>query len=448
MKRGNTLCWLWLLMTACAPHISGTRPENSKVPVVETEGGSRPGWVTSKPVMDEYYVGIGSAKTYVPDYRRIAKDKALEDMSSEISVTIDATTFLYQNEFGSRFYEKYEAYIRSSTSEELSDFEIWNEWQDDNTYWVAYRLSRSRYHQLKKEEMEMAITMAVKHLEIAGTSEKQGEYLTAINNYLKAVDMLKKYLDQPIAANIEGDRQLIIPYCSRAIQKILHDLKIGEKAIRFNPVKASSPVITLVCRGHAARGFLLSTEDRQLMTNQNGQVVLEVNELAGQSLLTLKIPVDMWRSSWKDNVILSRFTASLQYPKFDIPVSLTTTVLHVEGEEYNLGTNVKRQRIKPELINLLSAYRFVFTDNPQKSDFRFTYKITTRQGNEASGLYVCWADVEISLYNAANEQIYSDQLLNVKGIHSSFPAAGTRAIENVAPLLKEKIIYPFIKNVF
>ena len=398
--------------------------------------------------MAGYYVGIGSAKTYVQDYRRIAKDKALEDMSSEISVTLDAATFLYQNEFGDHFSEKYEAYIKSSTSEELSDFEIWNEWHDDKTYWVAYRLSRARYHQLKKEEIERATAMAAEHLEIAGISEKQGEFLTAIDNYLKAVDLLKKYLNQPVAADIDGDRQLIIPYCYNAIRKILHDLEIAEKTVRFNPVKASSVVITLVCRKHAAKGFLLNNADKRLMTNQNGQVVLDMNQLAGQTLLTLKIPADIWRPSWKGNVIVSRFTESFQYPKFDIPILLATTTLYVEGEECNLGTNMKRQSIKPELINLLSAYRFVFTDNPQKYDFRFTYKITTRQGNEAGGLYVCWADVDISLYNAANEQIYSDQLLNVKGIHSSFPAAGARAIENVAPLLKEKIIYPFIKNVF
>ena len=437
---------VWFL-TTCSPRIY-TSPVEPPGNTQGAELNQKPDWVITKPIENGYYTGLGSAKTNQPDYHRLAKQKALEDMMTEISVTVNANSFLYQAEFGEHFLEKYEGFIKTSSLEELSEFELLHDWSDGNEYWVAYRLSKSRHHELKEKKKAAALTMAIEHLKNARSDEQQGVFLTAIHNYLKTVDALKRYLNEPIRAKINAEEPLIIPYCINAIRGILNDLKIGEEQIQFNPLKRMPAPITLYCRGLVAEGFSLTGMERQLITNQDGQIFVKMNAVTDRSLLTLTISKDVLGSFEKDNLVLHELINSFNLPKFNIPVSIMALTIHIDGEESNLGNSEHKPSIKPALVNFLSAYGFIFNENPQSSDFRLTYKVTTRQGQETNGLYVSWADVEIHFYNSSDALIYSDQLLGVKGIHSSYRAAGARAIENITPLLKEKIVQPFVKNVF
>ena len=419
MKKGILILPLVWFLTTCSPRIY-TSPVEPPGNTQGVELNQKPDWVITKPIENGYYTGLGSAKTNQPDYHRLAKQKALEDMMTEISVTVNANSFLYQAEFGEHFLEKYEGFIKTS----------------------------SRHHELKEKKKAAALTMAIEHLKNARSDEQQGVFLTAIHNYLKTVDALKRYLNEPIRAKINAEEQLIIPYCINAILGILNDLKIGEEQIQFNPLKRMPAPITLYCRGLVAEGFSLTGMERQLITNQDGQIFVKMNAVTDRSLLTLTISKDVLGSFEKDNLVLHELINSFNLPKFNIPVSIMALTIHIDGEESNLGNSEHKPSIKPALVNFLSAYGFIFNENPQSSDFRLTYKVTTRQGQETNGLYVSWADVEIHFYNSSDALIYSDQLLDVKGIHSSYRAAGARAIENITPLLKEKIVQPFVKNVF
>ena len=48
----------------------------------------RPTWVSARPVTGGYYVGIGLANKNRPDAQEAAKKNALNDLASEISVTV------------------------------------------------------------------------------------------------------------------------------------------------------------------------------------------------------------------------------------------------------------------------------------------------------------------------------------------------------------------------
>lgn len=448
MRKGFPICLLAWSFVTCAPRISTTPYQKPAVDPPGLEVSHKPDWVVTKPVKEGYFVGLGSAKTHQPDYQRIAKEKALEDMLTEIRVMISATSFLYQKEFGEHFSERYETFIKTSSLEELSEFEVLNNWSDGSEYWVAYGLSKWRYRELKKEKVTAALISAIEHVQNARSHEKNGRFLGAIHSHLKAVDAMKKYLDEPLVAKIGTKEQPVIPYCWNAIQGILNDLKVGEGEIQFSPMQREPQPITFYCRDVAAKGFSFTGANRKFTANQGGQIFMDMETTATQSMITLTVTKDMLKSFGKDSFVLKEFINSLTFPKFNIPVSILPIAFYVEGEEFNLGARSTRSSVRSAVINSLSAYRFVFNENPQGADFRLTYNVSTRQGQETNGLYVCWADVEISFYDSSNDLIYSDQLLNVKGIHTSYHAAGMKAIENVAPLLKEKIIQPLIKSVF
>ena len=437
----------WLLMT-CSPrmasHSSGPSVAAQSAPPVT----QRPGWVVNKPVKAGYYLGLGSAKTSQSDYHRIAKDKALEDMLTEISVTIHSTSFLYQSAFGKQFSERYEAFIKTSSLEELSAFEPLYSWTGDNEYWVAYGISKSRYHELKAQKIEAALTMALGHLKAAKADEDEGRFLTAIHQYMKTIDALKAYLNEPLMTTIEEEEQVIVTYCRNAIQAILNDLKIGEEQIAFSPVKRMPGTATLYCRGLAVRGFRLNGFGRQFISNQKGQIFIEMDALKGSRIVTLTASKEMLSTFGGENFIADELINSLHFPVFNIPVTVTPVMFYIMEELPHQHTGNHWVSLKPELVNAISAHGFGLSENPQNADFSVAGKVIIREGPETNGLYVCWADLEVFFYNSSDNLVYGDQLAGIKGIHSSYDAAAITAVENLARLLEEKMIQPFIKKVF
>ena len=63
-----------------------------------------PRWVNNRPVMEGYYIGIGSARKVgmKQEYVAEARQNALQDMASQISARVSATSVLHtiENEYG------------------------------------------------------------------------------------------------------------------------------------------------------------------------------------------------------------------------------------------------------------------------------------------------------------------------------------------------------------
>ena len=77
-----------------------TRPTAVTSPPSTVE---RPSWVDSRPVTGAYYVGIGVAPKSSPDPLESAKKNALNDLASEISVTVEGNSLLYTLDSRSHF---------------------------------------------------------------------------------------------------------------------------------------------------------------------------------------------------------------------------------------------------------------------------------------------------------------------------------------------------------
>ena len=78
-----------------------------------------PNWVQQKPIENFYYSGIGMAVKSGNNYQAIAKNNALNDLASEISVQINSTSVLYQIESNEQFREDFRANTRLSSIENI-----------------------------------------------------------------------------------------------------------------------------------------------------------------------------------------------------------------------------------------------------------------------------------------------------------------------------------------
>ena len=81
---------------------------------LDAKSKRKPKWITNRPIDNNYYIGIGKSSKLESndDYIQIAKNNALADIISEISVKISSNSILSQFEDNSGYKETYEAQIK------------------------------------------------------------------------------------------------------------------------------------------------------------------------------------------------------------------------------------------------------------------------------------------------------------------------------------------------
>ena len=119
-----------------------------------------PDWVKSRPIDKNYYIGIGVAKKSKKnkDYIQYAKDSALKNLASEISVNISGEVISKVMEKNGINKEELISNIKTSTQAKLQGYELVGTWEDKNNYWVYYHLSKEKYKAQQKKKRDDELT--------------------------------------------------------------------------------------------------------------------------------------------------------------------------------------------------------------------------------------------------------------------------------------------------
>jgi len=190
----------------------------------------RPLWVGSKPNEEGYYVGVGNASKRLADYSGIAKKNALQDLVSEIKITISSTSILSQIDKNYQFKEEYESNVKTMAAAEIQDFERVATYEDDQTYWCYYRLSKAVYSAQKQKTLTDVKTMAMRFFEKALQSEKDNAMATAIDFYFRALLTLKDYWGDIIEVTYQGKPFFLAIESYAQLQQLLDQINIRPSA--------------------------------------------------------------------------------------------------------------------------------------------------------------------------------------------------------------------------
>jgi hypothetical protein len=190
----------------------------------------RPGWISSKPNVDGFYVGVGSASKRMGDFAGIAKKNALQDLVSEIRITISSTSILSQIDKNSQFKEEYESNIKTIAAAEIQDFERVDSYEDEQSYWVYYRLSKANYQAQKQKSLSDVKTMALQFFEKAVQAEQNNTIATAIDFYFRSLLTLKDYWGENVEVIYQGKSTLLAIECYARLQQLLDVINIKPAA--------------------------------------------------------------------------------------------------------------------------------------------------------------------------------------------------------------------------
>jgi len=351
-----------------------------------------PEWVTTKPQSTMYYIGISSApkKGFLPgDYMANAQQKALGDLSSGISVNIESTSVLSIIEHNYNINENFSSEITASTNQQLEGYELVDTWEDDDFYWVYYRLSKSHYQMLKEEKKQQTILDAKnKYYQATELLGRQLHY-NAFQFYVEALTALKPYLGESTLTDINGEEKDLGNVVFTSIANFVNNLKIvfdteeisAKKGVELEHGTFSfrivdendNPVSSIPVKiGFTGTGLIRNSE----VSSNDGKIFCALKKIkSAPNTETLSVNIDMvsFSRAAKDPMIRS-LIKSIPATETKIRVNVEKPSLSVFSEEKSFGKiREDSSRLKTTFEGLLSS-EFVINENIEPD---FTLKISS-----------------------------------------------------------------------
>lgn len=429
MKR---LLFLVIILGGCSPSVTNS---SLKTDLQNT----RPEWLTAKPVSPSYYIGIGhGVKDGSNNYIQLAKKSALEDLVSEIKVTISSTSVLSQIDINKEFQEKYEQIIQTTVADELEEFEQVDAWEDDRNYWVYYRLSKQRYKEIKDQQKRDAVTLGLDFFTKAKESERKGETVLSLGFYYQGFRAIEKYLDEPIRLEFEGKEILLTNEIIANMQLLLDkmELTVDPNQIMLNRrvaqnnltvlakvvEKTSRKAITdlpLVAAFEKGAGDVFPT----YKTDGSGQARILLTKISSRDVeQTVGVKVDILSFSGNNGSDIYTLVAQkMVVPKATILMKVQRPLVYVTAVEKSLGVDKSNQQITNRIKNYLVNSGFEFTDDINKAELALDINANSEKGAVSGSIYITYVTALIRVSTARdNKEIYATTLDRVKGFSLDF----------------------------
>ena len=430
-----------------------------------------PDWVKNHPVSADYYIGVGFGNKNGQnlEYREQAKKNALNDLASEISVTIKSNSFLFTMEYNDSFNEEFKSTIKTEISKDLEGYELVDSWEDESIYKVYYRLSKSEYHQKQKKEKEKTLRLCYDLYQKAIAAEEKSDILLAISLNARALLSIKKYwneineyntgnkvifLENEISANIErilsqiklepANKQFELSYTNR----YSNSLKIN---CLFKNEKISS--LPLILNYYKKAKY---TESKKKYTEAktseaNGAISFLVSDPFMQKKQELTIEVDIMKmlNVDKENINLMTGVVS-NYPaiKMSVPVKIILPKIFIDGNEKSLGNETINKLLSNIFKENFIKNNYDVVDEKLSDGLTLLILTDTKSEQNKTRFVPVYLNGEILLKNnSSGRTVYSKALLNIKGVHSTAYKASLKAYQEATELINKSLFKDMLKTI-
>ncbi len=413
-------------------------------------GAQKPDWVERQPLSKEHYIGIAMAakQSTGNEHVRIARDKALKNIASEIMINIKGEHVQTMVEQSGMVKQEVLSQIRSSTKASLEGYELVQKWEDSESYWVYYRLSRALYLSNKQKKYDRATSAAVDFYTKARQSDQAGQAATALNLYIKALTQLDAYLMEPMEMELDGERVYLANEIYASLQAIENRLSLTpmnptlkgktgmglteplslQVSVRGSEKPGRFPVRFAFKHGS---GELLRT----MKTDNMGRVYNKIRKItAMDKIQVVEASLNMDKLlPMSGSALLKNMILNLQPPTAQFVLSVSGMAVYLDVVEMHFSNPGNVLYVEPKLKNRLSQKGFSFVGNVQKADLSITCQAKSRKGMSLHGMNSAYVDLSLAVVDLkTGEEIYKNALSDIKGLHLDYNQASVKAFENAA----------------
>jgi len=429
-----------LILSSCA----------TKKQVAEFE--ALPDWVKQKPIVSGYYVGIASVKKVGTSAQYItqARRQALADLAESVSSNVSSTSVLHAIETKYGFSETYNQKIQISTDDYLEGFEAVDFYENEDAYWVYYKIDKRTYHEMKEKKKKEAIATALAKYQSGMEEEQKNKPKEAISFYLQGLQAIKQYLNEENPATYNNLDIDIGNELFSSINGILNNLKIKSKKnsvtvkrresfkhnldflITFhgNPVQGI-PVTFLYTGGYLkkdhqnsdANGIVQLEPEPVYSKNEKEQITasIDLKELAQQSVDDLFIRGLIQKHYIKPAIV-------------DIIIKAPSIAINMDK---NSCTEKKCTKITSTFNENIRQFGFI-GESKNNADYLLKFSFGYRQGERAGGLIAVYISGELIIEDKSGKITWTKQTESIKGVGYSIEEAKNKAFDEFLTSLNRK----------
>ncbi len=444
--------------------LSFTSCGGSKPVVVEPVVDDRPTWVKSRPMTNAYYIGIGISSKHRPenDHAQNAKNNALNDLASEISVHINSNSFLLSLEREYKFEEEYKSNIKATINQNLEGYEIVDTWENDEEYWVYYRLSKTKYAEDKQKKKDDAMRLAVDLYGKAETAKSNNDISGAFSFYFKSLMSIKEHWNEVNEVDYNGGKIFIDNEIYSNMQNLLREMQLvpDKKTIVLdqNSNYQSDLSIRATLKGQNVKQLPLKAQyltksgtfEKTVLTDGNGLVsfhIANINTKMSQKDMVVSVDFSKLIGADAEQGIVKPIIASFTAAERHIPIKIKLPAVYVESEEQNLNEATGNTKLGDVVKSEFTKNGYVITEDRKKADLIVKVKANTRKGNDANNFHVAYLDMSIAIYNAKSNAIILKETKNdVKGVQLTYAKAGDEAYKKAVSEVRRKVMPSMMRS--
>jgi hypothetical protein len=428
---------------------------------------TKPAWLSGQMNEPRYYTGVGhSAKDGTNNYVQAAKKSALDDLASQIKVTVSSTSILSTLEQNRKdFQERYEQIIQTTVADEIEEFELAGAYEDDLNYWVYYRLSKERYRQIKEEQRRNAVTLATDFLNKARQAEQNGERLQALGFYFKAFLSVEKYLGEAIQIQLDGRETLLTNEIYASIKTLLDKIQIqlepAEMQINRRLNLNGQPVVARVLykdvQQPAANFPLIAAFEKgngevfpEYRTDELGSTKLLISKISSRDLeqtVSVRVNLDAI-SGTSSSMVYNLIASTLNPPGSQVLLKVQRPVVHLFSTERSFGRIRNHDQLANKLKNLLTSAGFEFTTDRNSADLLMEVNSDAEQGSVSGSIFITFLTGVIRVTEAKEGRvIYATTLDRIKGYGLDYDRSSQDAYNKAMDTLEKERLSELISNV-
>lgn len=384
-----------------------------------------PDWVTSHPISDNEYIGIGMAQITDNDYMKKATQNALADMASQVAIKVENNSFLHTIDVDGKSRDMFEDKIKSSMAAWIEGHVLKDSYRTDNMYYVYYTLDKNVYAHNAETRRNNAIKAGIDYLRKGQEAENTMNLSQAIQLYGKGLETVEPWVFMDLTTREYGQVINIPVELYSAYINIFSNMAITANVVNIEGEAFKSiptPIAGCLSKnGTAIPNIKLKAEfisgsgaiSAPIETDYTGTAEFYITNITSKSnIQELRISID--DSFWNTlpdgyQVLLKKQTMPSAKVTIQLKNSPVTAYLHVSDDNDLEG-------IERHLKSIFSNNHFAVTDNPDTAQCFIEISSSIDNGNTVSGgsydLNTCYCTLSIKIYNNKTELLLLDYAVN------------------------------------